>query len=110
MALVAVFVAFFVERHILGVQIKLFGQAPRAARFAGFSEGRVIAGCLLISSISRASVFLKWQGQSVSWFPPYPSDTVYRHHRRVFRAASPGRHIVGWHCHGTDSSAAIQRS
>ena len=50
MALVAVFVAFIVvERHMLGVQIKLFGQAPRAARFAGFSEGRVIAGCLLIS-------------------------------------------------------------
>ena len=35
-------------RAHIGVII-LFGQAPRAARFAGFSEGRVIAGCLLIS-------------------------------------------------------------
>ena len=48
MALVAVFVAFIaVERHMLGIQVKLFGQAPRAAAFAGFSRGRVIAGCLL---------------------------------------------------------------
>ncbi|MBT6276101.1 MAG: ABC transporter permease [Chromatiales bacterium] len=49
-ALAAVVAAFIVlERHLIGVQIKLFGQAPRAARFAGFSEAKVIAGCLLAS-------------------------------------------------------------
>ncbi len=37
------------EKHMLGFQIKLFGQAPRAARFGGFSQTRVIAACLGIS-------------------------------------------------------------
>lgn len=37
------------QKHIFGFQVKLYGQAPRAARFAGFSEARVIAVCLGIS-------------------------------------------------------------
>lgn len=37
------------ERHVFGFQVKLFGQAPRAARFAGFREGRLIAMCLGLS-------------------------------------------------------------
>ncbi len=37
------------QRHIFGYQIKLFGQAPRAAKFAGFRQGRLIAMCLGIS-------------------------------------------------------------
>ncbi|MGB0853258.1 MAG: ABC transporter permease [Pikeienuella sp.] len=37
------------QKHIFGFQVKLFGQAPRAARFAGFSDARVIAVCLGIS-------------------------------------------------------------
>ncbi len=37
------------ERHVFGFQIKLFGQAPRAAKFAGFNQGRLIAMCLGLS-------------------------------------------------------------
>jgi simple sugar transport system permease protein len=37
------------ERHMLGFQIKVLGQAPRAARFAGFSEKRLIWLCFLVS-------------------------------------------------------------
>ncbi len=37
------------ERHVFGFSLKVIGQAPRAARFAGFSEKAVIAGCLGVS-------------------------------------------------------------
>jgi general nucleoside transport system permease protein len=37
------------QRHILGFQIKLAGQAPRAARFAGVSPNRLIVMCMGIS-------------------------------------------------------------
>jgi len=39
----------FLERHILGFQIKVTGQAPHAARFAGFSDDRVVWICFMIS-------------------------------------------------------------
>lgn len=37
------------ERHVFGFSVKVMGQAPRAARFAGFSERRIIAATLGIS-------------------------------------------------------------
>ena len=37
------------ERHFLGFQIKVLGQAPRAARFGGFSDRRLIWFCFLLS-------------------------------------------------------------
>lgn len=37
------------ERHIIGFQIKVLGQAPRAARFAGFSGNKLIWLCFLVS-------------------------------------------------------------
>ena len=37
------------QRHILGYQIKLAGQAPRAARFAGVSPSRLVVLCMGIS-------------------------------------------------------------
>jgi simple sugar transport system permease protein len=37
------------QRHILGFQIKLAGQAPRAARFAGVSPDRLVILCMGIS-------------------------------------------------------------
>ncbi len=40
---------FLLNRHVLGYQIKLYGQAVAAARFAGFSEKRIVAFCLLFS-------------------------------------------------------------
>jgi len=37
------------SRHEFGFAVRLFGDAPRAARFAGFSENSVIWTCMLIS-------------------------------------------------------------
>jgi general nucleoside transport system permease protein len=49
-ALAAVALAWvLLERHLLGFQIKVLGLAPRAARFAGFSEARLIWFSLLLS-------------------------------------------------------------
>jgi simple sugar transport system permease protein len=49
-ALVVVIVGYvLLERHVLGFQIKLFGQAPRAAKFGGFSQTFVVALCLGVS-------------------------------------------------------------
>jgi simple sugar transport system permease protein len=51
--LVALFAAaaayVYLERLILGFQIKVLGQAPRAARFAGYSEKRIVWTCFMIS-------------------------------------------------------------
>ena len=49
-ALVVVAVAWVLLRsHILGFQIKVVGQAPRAARFAGFSNNRIVWFCFMVS-------------------------------------------------------------
>lgn len=49
-ALAAVAVAWLLlGRHVFGYQTKVMGQAPRAARFGGFVESRIIWGCLLVS-------------------------------------------------------------
>lgn len=49
-ALVAVLVAWVVlRRHVAGFQVRVMGQAPKAARFAGFAEKRAIWLCLLLS-------------------------------------------------------------
>lgn len=49
-ALVAALAAWLLlGHHIVGFQIRLLGEAPRAARFAGFVEARVIWFCLLVS-------------------------------------------------------------
>ena len=46
-ALIAViFAHILLGRHILGYQIRLTGQAPRAARFAGVNPARLILFCL----------------------------------------------------------------
>ena len=49
-ALAVVGIAWFaLGRHIFGFQVKVMGQAPRAARFGGFVENRVIWFSLLLS-------------------------------------------------------------
>ena len=45
----AVMAQIALARHVLGYQIRVLGAAPAAARFAGFSENRIIWMCLLIS-------------------------------------------------------------
>lgn len=39
------------QRHILGYQVQLAGQAPRAARFAGVAPARLVVLCMGISGI-----------------------------------------------------------
>lgn len=36
-------------RHVIGFQIRLLGQSPRAARFAGFGEAKIVWFCLMLS-------------------------------------------------------------
>lgn len=49
-AIAIVVIAWILLRsHILGFQIKVVGQAPRAARFAGFSNDRIVWLCFLLS-------------------------------------------------------------
>jgi len=48
LAVVAI-AAVLIGKHLIGFQIKVLGQAPRAARFAGFSETRIVWTCLMIS-------------------------------------------------------------
>jgi simple sugar transport system permease protein len=49
-AFVVVIAAYvMLQRHILGFHIKLSGQAPRAARFAGVSPQRLVVLCMGIS-------------------------------------------------------------
>ncbi|MFO7919546.1 ABC transporter permease [Rhodobacteraceae bacterium W635] len=46
-AFIAVIMAYvLLNKHLLGYQIKLAGQAPRAARFAGVNPSRLIVLCL----------------------------------------------------------------
>lgn len=49
-AIIAVVAAYVVlQRHILGFNIRLAGQAPRAARFSGVSPARLVVICLGVS-------------------------------------------------------------
>ncbi|MGI9417142.1 MAG: ABC transporter permease [Geminicoccaceae bacterium] len=40
---------FMMSKTLLGFQVKVVGAAPRAARFAGFSENRMVWFCLLLA-------------------------------------------------------------
>lgn len=47
---VAVILAYVImTRHVLGYQIRLAGQAPRAARFGGVNAGRLVILCMGVS-------------------------------------------------------------
>ncbi len=49
-AFIAVIAAYILlQRHILGFQIRLAGQAPRAARFAGVNPNRLVLLCFGVS-------------------------------------------------------------
>ncbi len=47
--LVALLAWLVLARGLIGFQIRVLGQAPQAARFAGFSERRIVWFCLLTS-------------------------------------------------------------
>jgi len=49
-AILLSFIAWFgIKRHMLGMQIKITGSAPRAAKFAGFDDNKTVWFSLLIS-------------------------------------------------------------
>ncbi len=49
-AFIAVIAAYvLLNRHLLGYQIKLAGQAPRAARFAGVNPNKLVVMCMGVS-------------------------------------------------------------
>ena len=49
-AVILAFVSYFwINKHITGLQIKISGNAPRAAKFAGFDENKTIWLSLLVS-------------------------------------------------------------
>ncbi|MGI1660696.1 ABC transporter permease [Palleronia sp. KMU-117] len=51
-AFIAVIFAYvLLNRHIMGFNIRLAGQAPRAARFAGISPNRLVIFCLGLSGL-----------------------------------------------------------
>jgi general nucleoside transport system permease protein len=51
-AFIAVIFAYvMLHRHILGFQVQLAGQAPRAARFAGVAPARLVVLCLGLSGV-----------------------------------------------------------
>jgi len=47
--LVAAVASVVFARHLVGYQVKVLGQSPRAARYGGFTENRVVWMCLMIS-------------------------------------------------------------
>ena len=46
-----IFAYIMLSRHIFGFQVRLAGQAPRAAKFSGVSPGRLILTCMGLSGI-----------------------------------------------------------
>ena len=54
---------FVLERSVLGFQFRVLGQAPRAARFAGFNEGRLVwVGMLVSGGLSGLAGLLEVAG------------------------------------------------
>ncbi len=52
-AFIAVIFAYvLLQRHLIGFQIRLTGQAPRAARFAGVAPARLVIFCLGMSGLT----------------------------------------------------------
>jgi general nucleoside transport system permease protein len=94
-AFIAVIAAYILlQRHMLGFQIKLAGQAPRAARFAGVSPNAAGDPCMGVSG--------RWPGwRAVRGGGPAGRSAsisgglrVYRDHRGLSGPAEPHRHLL----------------
>jgi general nucleoside transport system permease protein len=74
-ALLAVAIAQIVlSRHIAGYQVKVLGLSPRAARFAGFSESRIVWGSFLVSGgLAGASGLFEAAGPVGQLVPALPA-------------------------------------
>ena len=87
--------AVLLGRTINGFEIRVVGEAPRAARFAGFNSDQLI---LLTFAISGALAGLAGHHRGRRPGRPAPARhlarlRLHRHHRRLPRPAESGRHI-----------------
>ena len=60
--LIAIGLWFMLEKSLLGFQFRVLGQATRAARFAGFSENRLVWIAMLVAA--------GWPGLRACWKQP----------------------------------------
>lgn len=62
------------QKHLFGYQVKLLGQAPRAARFGGFSSAKIVALCLGVSGgLAGLSGMLEAAGPVGQLVPSIPN-------------------------------------
>jgi simple sugar transport system permease protein len=72
--IVAIFGFVLLEKHVIGFQIKLSGQAPRAAKFAGSSTSRVTIFCLGLSgALAGLAGLFEAAGPAGQLTPSFPS-------------------------------------
>jgi general nucleoside transport system permease protein len=104
--LVVLVAAVLVARTLKGFEIRLVGEAPRAARFAGFDEKRLT---WTVFAISGALAGLAGVIEAAGTVKPAAALDLaglrlHRDHRGLPRAAEPGRlpgggHLPGHHLH-----------
>jgi hypothetical protein len=104
-AFIAVIAAYvLMNRHVLGYQIELAGQAPRAARFAGVNPNRLVLLCLGISGAlaGAAGLFEVSRPGGPDHHRFQRGLRVHRDHRGLPRAAAPHRHPLRGAADGAD--------
>ncbi|MFO1057722.1 MAG: ABC transporter permease [Dongiaceae bacterium] len=82
-------------RTLVGFQLKVVGQAPRAARYAGFSEKAIIwLSCCSAAARPGWPASSRWPASRAADAADLAGLRLHRHHRRLPRPAPPGRHPV----------------
>jgi len=73
-AIIISFVAWFgIKKHMFGMQIKISGSAPRAAKFAGFNDNKTVLYSLLISGgLAGLAGFFEASGPAGQLTPGLP--------------------------------------
>ena len=100
-AFIAVIAAYILlQRHILGFQIKLAGQAPRAARFAGVNPSRLVVLCMGISgALAGLAGMFEVTGPAGQISIDFRCGLwLYRDHRGLPWPVEPDRHPAGRAC------------
>jgi ribose/xylose/arabinose/galactoside ABC-type transport system permease subunit len=103
-AFIAVIAAYvLMNRHVLGYQIRLAGQAPRAARFAGVEPNRLVLLCLGISGALAGRGPVRGLGPAGQISIDFNVGLrLHRDHRGLPRAAAPDRHPARGPADGAD--------
>ena len=83
-------------KSLVGFQLKVAGQAPRAARYAGFSDKRLIwLSMMLGGGLAGAAGLFEVAGPVGQLTPQIsPGLRLHRHHRRLPRPAASGRRAL----------------